>query len=106
MLERTLITSSEPLFLKKLGVSKRKKVFEGSMPPKLLVAASKLQRAPLPRVRVQPQISSSCDDDGGKMGGSSGQESLPGHPAFPKRSWGSSKGETGETGKMSFVNGE
>lgn len=55
--------------MKKLGVGKRKKVSGGSMLPKLLVAASKLQRAPLPRVRVQPQISSSCDDDGGKMGG-------------------------------------
>lgn len=43
------------------------------MPPKLLVAASKLQRAPLPRVRVQPQISSSCDDDGGKMAGGGGK---------------------------------
>ena len=44
--------------LKKLGVGKRKKVSGGSMLPKLLVAASKLQRAPLPRVRVSLQVPS------------------------------------------------
>lgn len=56
--------------MKNPGVGKREKVFGGSMPPpQFWWQPPSYRRLLSPRVRVQPQISSSCDDDGGKMGG-------------------------------------